>query len=215
MHIWMSQRNTWNIRSGRPLMDSNEMPYPNKYLFYFIDDLNLQGMVNIFPIHSLRQLHRSACPDRQKLHSDLCCGERHRTEWPMAIWKQFAWNSVFWQAKYSSDLCNTHTRRSFWPMKAKNIWHRLNTMPFYRLGLLLLWSIYSGILVYDTRIIRPWIIGHVQATQLRSKVCSYGTVFPSNRLELSPSLEYNSRDLSTSPMLKPLYLTLFSEVFTL
>ena len=46
-------------------------------------------------------------------------------------------------------------------------------------------------------------------------VCSHGTVFPSNRLELSPSLEYNSQDLSISPMLKLLYLTLFSEVFTL
>ena len=32
-------------------------------------------------------------------------------------------------------------------------------------------------------------------------VCSNGTVFPSNWLELSPSLEYNSRDLSISPML--------------
>ena len=40
-------------------------------------------------------------------------------------------------------------------------------------------------------------------------------VFPSNRLELSPSLEYRSRDLSIYPMLKLLYLTLFSEVFTL
>ena len=46
-------------------------------------------------------------------------------------------------------------------------------------------------------------------------VCSHGTVFRSNRLELSPSLEYNSRDLSISPMLKLLYLTSFSEVFTL
>ena len=46
-------------------------------------------------------------------------------------------------------------------------------------------------------------------------VCSHGTVFPSNRLELSPSLEYNSRDLSISPMFKLLYLALFSEVFTL
>ena len=32
-------------------------------------------------------------------------------------------------------------------------------------------------------------------------VCSHGTVFPSNRPELSPSLEYNSRDLSISLML--------------
>ena len=34
-------------------------------------------------------------------------------------------------------------------------------------------------------------------------------------LELSSSLEYNSRDLSISPMLKLLYLTSFSKVFTL
>ena len=47
-------------------------------------------------------------------------------------------------------------------------------------------------------------------------VCSHGgTVFPSNRLELSPSVKYNSRDLSISPMLKLLYLTSFCEVFTL
>ena len=46
-------------------------------------------------------------------------------------------------------------------------------------------------------------------------VCSHGTVFPSNWLELSPSLEYNSRDLSISPVFKSLCLTLFSEVFTL
>ena len=46
-------------------------------------------------------------------------------------------------------------------------------------------------------------------------VCSHGTVFPSNWLELSPSLEYISRDLSISPRLKLLFLTLFSEVFTL
>ena len=45
-------------------------------------------------------------------------------------------------------------------------------------------------------------------------VCSHGTVFPSIRLELSPSMEYNSRDLSISPMLKLLYLTSFFEVFT-
>ena len=32
-------------------------------------------------------------------------------------------------------------------------------------------------------------------------VCSHGTVFPSNWLELYPSLEYNSRDLSISPRL--------------
>ena len=46
-------------------------------------------------------------------------------------------------------------------------------------------------------------------------VCSHDTVFPSYQLELSPSLEYNSRDLSTSPVLKLLYWTSFSEVFTL
>ena len=39
--------------------------------------------------------------------------------------------------------------------------------------------------------------------------------FPSNRLELPPFLEYNSRDLSISPMLKLLYLISFSDVFTL
>ena len=39
--------------------------------------------------------------------------------------------------------------------------------------------------------------------------------FPSNWLELSPSLEYNSRDLSISPVLKLLYWTSFSEVFAL
>ena len=46
-------------------------------------------------------------------------------------------------------------------------------------------------------------------------VCSHGKFFPSNRLELSPSLEYNSRDLSISHMLELLYLTSFFEVFTL
>ena len=40
-----------------------------------------------------------------------------------------------------------------------------------------------------------------------STVCSNATFFPSNPLELFPSLEYNSRDLSISPMLKLLYLT--------
>ena len=34
---------------------------------------------------------------------------------------------------------------------------------------------------------------------LRAIVCSHGTVFHSNRLELSPSLEYNSGGLSISP----------------
>ena len=43
-------------------------------------------------------------------------------------------------------------------------------------------------------------------------MCSHDTVFASNLLELSPSLEYNSRDFSISPMLKLLYLTSFSEV---
>ena len=33
-------------------------------------------------------------------------------------------------------------------------------------------------------------------------VSSHGTVFLSNRLELSPSLEYNSRNLSISPNVK-------------
>ena len=39
--------------------------------------------------------------------------------------------------------------------------------------------------------------------------------FHSNRLECSPSLEYNSRDFSISPILKLLCLTSFSDVFTL
>ena len=46
-------------------------------------------------------------------------------------------------------------------------------------------------------------------------VCSHGTAFHSNRLELPPTLEYSSQDLSISPMLKLLYLTMFSEVFIL
>ena len=40
------------------------------------------------------------------------------------------------------------------------------------------------------------------------------SVFPSNQLELSPSLEYNSQDLSFSLMLKLIYLKSFSDVFT-
>ena len=52
----------------------------------------------------------------------------------------------------------------------------------------------------------------VQSTSI---VCSHTTVFPSNRLDLSPSLEYNFPDLSISPMLKLPCLTSFSEVFTL
>ena len=43
----------------------------------------------------------------------------------------------------------------------------------------------------------------------------HANVFPSKWLELSPSLKYNSRDLFISSMLKLLYLTSFSEVFTI
>ena len=46
-------------------------------------------------------------------------------------------------------------------------------------------------------------------------VCSNATVVPTNWLELSPSLKNNSLDISISPMFKLVYLTLFSELFTL
>ena len=75
---------------------------------------------------------------------------------------------------------------------------------------------HSSLLLAGTKImgrtkLSDVVLFHVLQTRICEIciACSHATVFLSNRLELYPSLEYNSRDLSISSLLKLLYLNCF------